>query len=324
MGELIISEAKRDCFIICPVSDDGIACSIVLNRRLKNVLNSFFVSETDPSLFLDYPAVSEKYRSVDLHIAGFPYNEKLAKRLVANAPARTFWYSHHYWPKTGAESLESSGVHLILDPSYSVTSLLIAQRERSRDAVAGESAAFLAAGKLPENPFWRNWFFLSLAVRGDPSGMRRALMPLYENSSETQEPDPQLVSQGEELYRSLKEHILSGGIYVFPIQGSRACALGVPKSMASYFRVYCQLAFTELQCSLAILFFDGEDQVAVIRDDEAGKGIPSEILMQALSTSVKPASVFLFDKNVFICPANGRIVETVGRIAETVKSIEIR
>ncbi len=322
MRDLVPVDVQRT-FVVCPGTDDGIACSIILNRRFPES-KTFFLPEYSVADIFSYPALKNNLHGTRLFLAGFPFQERVGEFLENGLPKETTWYSHHFWSKGAFDRLSGAGVTLRVDTGFSDTSRLLVESSDRKDPVAIGAAEFLARGNLPESEEWRPWFFLSLAVRGDLYGIRHALAPLF-NSGEKNVPAPseEEVSNGRAVFANLESHIQSSNPYSFPIGSTKetGCVLVIPTSLFAYFRNLSGIIFDQIGHAMILLLVDGENQVIIRVDEKVRDVFPVRRLAEGIDVAFGRASTRLFDRNTIVIDTGGRqVVKVIDEIIQELKT----
>ncbi|MCZ7585620.1 MAG: hypothetical protein M5R36_21035 [Deltaproteobacteria bacterium] len=286
--------------VVCPATDDGMACAVVLNRVLKDVRTTIFLPEFSPGDIFAYPVLTNSLKETHLHLAGFAYQDGLDAHLRTDGPATTTWYTHHYWPEEAFDRVARTGTVLHAQPVRSDTASLLIDVLGVEDEIAREAAASLASGIEPPDDVWRNWFHVSLAVRRDLYGIRHAFAPLYEG--EGGGPERRRGRRGEGPFRRFRRRDQTISIFEFSIARVKqtACVVALPAARFPYMRNLCGLVFRHLGHAFVMVLVDGGDQVVMVGNRETSGWPTAENLAAAVDRALGEPRARLFDRHIVV------------------------
>jgi hypothetical protein len=314
--DLVVQEKKNKTLIVCPGTDDGIAASVLLSRSDRTERSVLYLPENAVAQIADYPALRGFVDRTNLVLAGFSFNDAVRDWGRGSLPENTTWYSHHFWSETGTEVLGAHGVNLIHSSDFSTTSELIRKALGLEGKIERGCAEILSRATLPEDPFWRKWFFASLAVRQDYYGIRKVFSGLFDDSRMDSEPPGEYAAAGETIFNDFEEMIVSSNPHSFPIgRKFEARALGLPKSLRPHFRILSRLAFRHWDCALAFFLIDGDTQILILRNEEYSSELPHLELTGALDRVLDESRVRLFDRNTYVIENQGDPVGIMDKIS---------
>ncbi|MBZ0274338.1 hypothetical protein K8I61_20060 [bacterium] len=292
----------RPSLIVCPATDDGVACSVILNRRLPNIINTLFLPEFSVADIFEYPIFRNRAPNVHLHIAGFSFQEPFRRFFNGHKLEYITWYSHHFWSRDAFDDVIAAGVDLYSDTRLGSSAELVLRKLRIRERVSQEIGRNLTHGRRPESEYWRRWFYASLASRGDLYGIRLVFEALYKRGAKNAEPSEAVVEAGQEVYERLYEQLESASLFRFPIDDGRmfGVVLGIPPSILPYYRTACGIAFELLGASLALIMVDGGEQIVVYRSHLASRELPTRLLGRIIDRVFERPVARLFDRNTLV------------------------
>ncbi len=296
----LIKTAEPKSVIICPTTDDGVASSVILNRRFGASAKTLYFSENSLAAAFDYPSIRSSASPVRIIVAGFPHQP--AMEIEKTPVGEHLWFSHHYWPGDALRRFQGGNWRLFNDPSQATTSNLLIHHYGIEDAVSRQCAEFLAHLELPAKEDIAAWRNMSLAARANPIGIRKTMLPLFDpKMAMFPPPDPLIHEEGKVLFQNLEAMISDGNRPIFETKLSpgRCVVLGLPPSLIPYYRSMASLSFRRLDCRSAILFFDGEDQIILTLSLSARERIAIE-WAEMIDRIIGKAIARLFDQGMVV------------------------
>jgi hypothetical protein len=315
------SEPKANSLLVCPSNWDGMVCSVILMRHLKNVEYPLYSPMEDITAVLDFPAIQEGNVDRDLVIAGFPMPDALVEKTAGlihkSSIAGVRWYSHHFWHKDIARALLARNVELINDPGkISCSDLLISQLGIT-DQLSVKLAKALQMGIDPGNDL-KDWFYLMLGASEDLYQIRHALAPLFEGNVES--PDPGLVNIGREIYQSFENTIETSTYFEDTAGADRLIVIGLPLSLRPHYRLICSMIANRKNGQIVLMFMDSLDQILLIRGTP-GHGSLDFLKTSELLEGMIQFPVRLYDTGMMLIGPVNDVQKDVESIIRALKSM---
>jgi len=287
-----------DGALLAAATLDGIACAVLWQRHLGALKTVLFAPEGLTGQLFQAPALLANRNLQRLYCAALPVRdaevESVDAVLERSSLREIVWLDHHHLHRAFLERLHRRHVTIVHDAKQLSSVSLLATQLKTHDEIDAALCRLVDGdgAQLPEP--WAPWFYVFLAVRGDPYQIRRAVQPLVEGRINAF--DPALRDAGREWWTSLDE-LAAQSYHTISLGDDRLAVVGLPLSQELDFSLLADRIMRRHDLQFTLLFFDDLHRLILRGDPQRLSPTAFRRLQRRLEE--QGLSVFLYDHCTF-------------------------